>query len=105
MLGLPGNPSSAFVTAVLFLLPLVRHIAGSNAPFPNIGLAPVTNDIPAGDNRAEYIRARLETGKIKPFSKQDSGMIAPLLEANALLIRPAESPPLKAGDMAPYLAV
>ncbi len=105
ILGLPGNPSSAFVTAVLFLLPLVRHLAGSNAPFPDIGLAPVTTDIPAGDNRAEYIRARLETGKIEPFSKQDSGMIAPLVKANALLIRPTESPPLKAGDMAPYLAV
>ena len=103
VLGLPGNPSSAFVTAMLFLLPLARHLAGSKAPYPKTGLALVTTDIPAGDNRSEYLRAHLEGGRITPFGKQDSGMIKPLVDANALLIRAADSAPLKAGDLAPYL--
>jgi molybdopterin molybdotransferase len=105
VLGLPGNPSSAFVTSVLFLLPLVRYLAGSNKPYPKIGLAPVAADISGGDNRTEYMRARLEDGRITPFGKQDSGMIAPLVEANALIVRPTNSPPLTAGDIAPYIAL
>ena len=32
LLGLPGNPGSAFATATLFLLPLVRHLAGAARP-------------------------------------------------------------------------
>lgn len=105
VLGLPGNPSSAFVTAVLFLLPLIRHLAGSSAPYPDAGLAPVTVDIQSGDSRTEYMRARLENGKITPFGKQDSSMLAPLVNANALLVRPLGSQPLKAGDFAPYVAL
>jgi molybdopterin molybdotransferase len=80
-------------------------LAGSNNPYPDAELAPVTVDVTAGDNRAEYARAQLEGGRITPFGKQDSGMIIPLVEANALLIRPVGSPPLKSGDMAQYLAL
>ncbi len=105
VLGLPGNPSSAFVAAVLFLLPSVRHFAGAGAPQLKVDLAPVTVDLPSGDNRSEYIRAQLKNGRVTPFSKQDSGMITPLVESNTLLIRPAGCPPLKAGDLAPYLAL
>ena len=105
VLGLPGNPSSAFVTAFLFLLPLVRHLAGSKMSYPEVGVAPVTVNLHPGDNRTEYLRARLENGKITPFGKQDSGMITPLIEANALLIRPAGEQPLIAGELAQYLAL
>lgn len=105
VLGLPGNPSSAFVTAILFLLPLVRHFAGSRSPYPVHGLAPVTIDIPAGDDRTEYMRARLESGRITPFGKQDSGMLAPLVDANALIVRHVGAPRLAAGELVPYLAL
>lgn len=105
VLGLPGNPSSTFVTAALFLLPLVRHLAGSNAALPKVDFAPSTVDLPSGDKRTEYMRARLEHGAITPFHRQDSGMITPLVEANALLVRPAFAPSMKPGDAAPYLAL
>lgn len=105
VLGLPGNPSSAFVTATLFLLPLVRHLASSNAALPKVDYAPVSEELPAGDKRTEYMRALFEHGIITPFNKQDSGMITPLVSANALLIRPAFAPPLKTGDATPYLAL
>ena len=105
VVGLPGNPSSAFVTAFLFLLPLIRHLAGSTAPYPAVALAPVTTDIPAGDNRSEYVRALLENGRIAPFGKQDSGMITPLVQANAVIVRPTGCPPLKPGELTPYLAL
>lgn len=105
VLGLPGNPSSAFVTTFLFLLPLVRHLAGSGSPLPEASTALLANDLPAGGTRTEYLRARLENGVISPFSKQDSGMLAPLSRANALLIDPIDSPHRAAGSKAQYLHI
>jgi molybdopterin molybdotransferase len=105
VLGLPGNPASAFVTALLFLLPLVRYLAGALNPFAPLQAAPVGAAVKAGDNRAEYLRARLENGVITPFSGQDSGLITPLIAANALIIRPIGAPALGIGDQAPYIAL
>jgi len=44
LLGLPGNPSSAFVTATLFLLPLVRYLAGVVGLLQREGYAPRDTD-------------------------------------------------------------
>jgi len=105
VLGLPGNPSSAFVTAFLFLLPLVRHLAGSNSPLPEPISAALAKDLPAGGQRTVYFRARIENGEISMFNRQDSGMLAPLSQANALLINPAGSLPRLAGSKAQYLRI
>lgn len=56
-LGLPGNPVSAFVTATLFLLPLVRHRAGSTAPLPRLSEARLAAPLPATGDRDDYLRA------------------------------------------------
>lgn len=105
MLGLPGNPSSAFVTSFLFLLPLVRHLAGAKSALPALHLAPAKTDLGAGDGRTEYMRAMLENGEIAAFGKQDSGMIMPLVQANSLLIRPAGCPAAKAGALVAYMVL
>ncbi len=103
VLGLPGNPSSAFVTAFLFLLPLVRHLAGSKSPLPDVLTARLATDLPAGGQRTDYLRAKLENGLISIFNRQDSGMLAPLSQANALLINPAFGPARPARSQAQYL--
>lgn len=103
VLGLPGNPSSAFVTAFLFLLPLVRYLAGCVSPFPVIQKARISCALPEGDNRSEYLRAHVEANEIKPFFSQDSGMVQPLANANALVIRNAHAPQLNKGDEVQYL--
>jgi molybdopterin molybdotransferase len=105
VLGLPGNPSSAFVTAFLFLLPLVRHLAGSKSPLPELLSASLATDLPAGGIRADYFRARTENGLISMFNKQDSGMLTPLSHANALLLNPAHAPARPAGSKAQYLRI
>jgi molybdopterin molybdotransferase len=102
ILGLPGNPASAFVTAFLFLLPLVRHMAGSSAPWPEISQGLCAADIPAGGGRAEYLRAVISGGSLQPTSRQDSGMTRPLADANALIIRPVNAPALAVGSIAEY---
>jgi molybdopterin molybdotransferase len=105
VLGLPGNPGSAFVTAFLFLLPLVRHLAGSNAPWPGLLSAPATQDLKAGGARAEYLRAVVSEEGIKPFQGQDSGVTGILSKANALLIRPINAAPFSAGAVVNYFAL
>lgn len=103
VLGLPGNPSSAFVTAFLFLLPLIRHMAGSRSPFPPVFEAATMRDLPAGGDRAEYVRATTEGGDITPLMVQDSGLTRTLSQANALLMQPAHVPPRPKGSMVQYM--
>ena len=105
LLGLPGNPSSAFVTATLFLLPLVRHLAGARDPLPIVHKAPLAAPLPAGGMRRDYLRARLENGQLTPFLGQESGLTLPLASANSLLIRDIGAPALGAGAMADYIAI
>ena len=103
VLGLPGNPSSAFVTAFLFLLPLIRHMAGSPSPLPTLFEAAAACDLPAGGDRAEYMRASVEGRHITPLMAQDSGLTRTLSQANALLIQPPNVPPRSKGTMVQYM--
>src|SRR3546814_6385035 len=73
LLGLPGNPSSAFVTATLFLLPLVRRLAGASDPLPPVHQAPLAAPPGEGGTRRDYLRARLENGRPMPMIGQESG--------------------------------
>ncbi len=102
VLGLPGNPSSAFVTAFLFLLPLVRHMAGAPAPFPELFEAPVAIALPAGGSRTEYLRAKVDDALITPFRAQDSGMVLPLSQSNALIVHETNAPAKPAGASVHY---
>jgi len=103
VLGLPGNPSSAFVTAFLFLIPLIRHMAGCTAPLPAMFEAATATDLPAGGDRAEYLRATAEGGHITPFISQDSGLTRTLSQANAVLVQKPHVPPRPKGTMVQYM--
>jgi molybdopterin molybdotransferase len=101
VLGLPGNPVSAYVCALLFLRPLLRRLAGRH-DLGGTEPAVLGCDIAANDERADYMRARfvVETGRriVTPFPVQDSSMITPLAAANCLLIRDPFAPAAKAGE-------
>ncbi len=97
-LGLPGNPVSAFVTATLFLLPLVRHLSGAAQALPPIRQAMLASAVePIGDRDA-YLRARHVEGQVIPMSEQESSASFSLAQADCLIVRPAGSAPLEAGD-------
>jgi molybdopterin molybdotransferase len=57
VLGLPGNPVSSFVCAVLFLVPLLRRLAGRLDINAEIEDAALGRDLPENDERADYLRA------------------------------------------------
>lgn len=105
LLGLPGNPSSAFVTATLFLLPLVRHLASAHDPLPTVHQAPLAAPLSEGGTRRDYLRARLEGGQLTPLFGQESGLTLPLATANALLVRDIGAPARSPGDMADYIVI
>ncbi|RJG57110.1 molybdopterin molybdenumtransferase MoeA [Sphingobium terrigena] len=97
-LGLPGNPVSAFVTATLFLLPLVRHRAGSAAPLPRTTQARLAALLPATADRDDYLRAYRGEAGIVSVTSQDSAATAAMAMADCLILRPADSPSAATGD-------
>lgn len=104
ILGLPGNPASAFVTGFLFMLPLLRAALGAAEPLPHTFPARLATPLPAGGSRTEFLRARWEGGMVTIDPLQDSGAITPLARANALVVRDARAPALPAGaDVPVYL--
>jgi molybdopterin molybdotransferase len=104
VLGLPGNPVSAYVAAVLFLVPLLRRLAGrSDLTLPTES-AVLGCDLPANDERADYMRAVLAPGPngepvATPFPLQDSSLLLPLARADCLLFRAPYAPFAKAGNL------
>lgn len=105
LLGLPGNPSSAFVTATLFLIPLVRHLAGAAAPLPEIRHAPLLAALGPGGKRRDYLRAQRHDGGLAVFDGQDSGRTFPLAAATALVLREIDAAPRTAGEVAAYIDI
>lgn len=103
LLGLPGNPGSAFVTAHLFLLPLVRRLAGAAECGPKTEQRPLAVPLPAGGRRTEFLRAKMTEGKVAPLSRQDSGMVSTLAAANGLIVQPAATPSRNIGDTVDFL--
>ncbi|HEY2526849.1 MAG TPA: gephyrin-like molybdotransferase Glp [Xanthobacteraceae bacterium] len=107
VLGLPGNPVSAYVCALLFLVPLIRRLSGRSDVVTATQWAALGSDLPANDERADYLRAMLSDGPggpvATPFSTQDSSMMAPLAKADCLVIREPYAPPAKAGSPCPMV--
>lgn len=99
-LGLPGNPVSAFVTAFLFLRPLIAAMAGAADPLPRTISLPLAADLPANGPRADYLRARLTENGVAPAGVQDSSALPALALADALIIRPPHAPAAPAGAFA-----
>jgi molybdopterin molybdotransferase len=102
ILGLPGNPVSSYVCAFLFLVPLIRRMSGRTDQTIPIESAVLGCDLPANDEREDYLRARLRqhaTGIVAtPFTVQDSSMMVPLAKADCLVIREPYAPPAGAGS-------
>jgi molybdopterin molybdotransferase len=102
VLGLPGNPVSAYVCAFLFLVPLIRRLSGRRDLVMPTESVLLGSDLPENDERADYLRATLREstdGPIAtPFPVQDSSMMVPLAKADCLIIREPYAPAAAAGS-------
>lgn len=108
MIGLPGNPVSAFVCATLFALPAIDAFQGANQTGPRQSRATLDGDLPANGPRQAYLRASLslaDDGALHTalLPNQDSAALSSLATAEAFIIRPAEAAPMEAGQQVPVL--
>ena len=97
VVGLPGNPVSSHVTAYHFLLPLLRHMAGSAHPLPRPVMALAREGLASGGPRQEFLRAPWDGAHVSVRINQDSGALATLAASNALIDRPMDAPAVAAG--------
>jgi molybdopterin molybdotransferase len=102
VLGVPGNPVSSYVCSVLFLVPLIRTLSGRSDLERPRETARLGRDLPANDEREDYLRATLSVGPdgpvATPISAQDSSLMASLSRSNCLVIRPPHAPAAAAGS-------
>jgi molybdopterin molybdotransferase len=98
VMGLPGNPSSAMVTARLLLAPLIAGLGGRNTSL-RWRQAPLAEVIgPCGD-RETLVRAGWDGAAVRAFDYQDSGAQKTLADADLLIRRRAGAPAAEAGEI------
>ncbi len=108
VLGLPGNPVSAIVCTRVFLVPLIRALAGLPLEDQSNATARAAVPLAANGPRKHYMRATLHraadgTLEATPVHSQDSSLLSPLAVADCLLVRPVNAPAAPAGSSVPIL--
>lgn len=103
VLGMPGNPVSALVCALLFLRPAISTMLGVKDSNPHFERAILASQMAENDRREDYVRAHLEVdadGRLlaHPFPLQDSGMVLTLARADGLIRRKPFAPAAGLGD-------
>ncbi|OAN50511.1 molybdopterin molybdenumtransferase MoeA [Paramagnetospirillum marisnigri] len=103
VLGLPGNPVSVMVCAVLLVRPMIRAMLGLESKTETLA-ARLGRDLPANDVRQDYMRAALnrqDDGSLvaTPFTVQDSAVLSGMVRADCLVVRPPFAPAATAGEV------
>ena len=101
--GLPGNPVSALVTAMVIVRPALRLITGHTDPFWPFLSVPLAAPLPPNGIRRHFVRGKLnrtEIGflEVMPLEETDSAHTTSLAEADALIIQPENSGGIAAGE-------
>ncbi len=102
VLGLPGNPASAFVCAELFLKPLILALQGDVRPH-RMETARLAVDQPANGPREHWMRASIGSDGLTPFPDQDSSLVTVFAAADALVRRLPAAPAAAAGEIVDIL--
>ncbi|MBX9457163.1 MAG: molybdopterin molybdotransferase MoeA [Rhizobium sp.] len=101
VLGLPGNPVSSMVCALLFLEPLVAYMSRRPMRTRN-ATAIAATPLSANDHRQDHLRATLhrrDDGELEahPFSQQDSSQMKIFARSDCLVVRPPRAAAVEAG--------
>lgn len=109
-LGLPGNPVSAFVCALLFLAPAIRALSGETGVTGNLELQTykTSETLAANGKRKTFLRACRSAevpGTVTPLPIQDSSMLSALAASDCLIVRGINAPEAKAGDEVSILSL
>jgi molybdopterin molybdotransferase len=106
MLGLPGNPASAFVCAEMFLRPILAAYQGAPTEPATIS-ARLGQALPANGPREHWMRAKVAYADggavVTPYRDQDSSLVSVFAAADALMRRLAGAPAAAAGEVVEVL--
>jgi molybdopterin molybdotransferase len=108
VIGLPGNPVSAIICAIRFVIPALARLAGKPDPYLPVERGVLSAPLEANDQRYDHLRATLtdrpgEPAIVTVFAAQASSLLGLLARADALLLRPAHAPALPAGADVPVV--
>jgi molybdopterin molybdotransferase len=108
VLGLPGNPVSSLVCAIVFLRPALAALLGRARDASEPAQAQLGRDLPENDRRQDYLRSQLAAGPdgsliATPFERQDSAMLSLLTGAGCLVIRRPHESAARTGEPVPIL--
>lgn len=107
IVGLPGNPASSMVAAMLFLAPLVSRLAGRpERPLTSNGVLGAA--VPENGERTDFVRSVVAiavdgTATVTPLPRQDSSLLSIYAHAQGLLVRPPNAAPAAAGEPCRYV--
>ena len=102
MVGLPGNPVSALVCGLIFVVPALRKMLGQDpGPITRCN-AVLDGPLPANGGREAYLRGDLkqrEDGTLiaTPFNLQDSSVLSGFADAGCLVVQPPNGAAMDAG--------
>jgi molybdopterin molybdotransferase len=99
--GLPGNPTSAMVTFLLFVRPAVDRMLGRAVPGPAAGRAVLAADIVLKPGRTQFLRGVLVSEgpglRVAPYTDQKSGVLRSMVHSRVLIVVPADVSGIEAG--------
>jgi molybdopterin molybdotransferase len=101
VLGLPGNPVSAFVVARMLLVPLLYLLQGVEPPPPRRQPARLTHNIPSAPGRIDWVPVRLIPQADGLWAEPvfgKSNLIFTLARSDGLVMVPLDLNGLQAGD-------
>jgi molybdopterin molybdotransferase len=98
--GLPGNPTSAMVTFLLFVEPALAAMLGRPEPAPPVR-AVLAEDIVVKPGRTQFLRGvvvdRGPVLKVAPYADQRSGVLRSMVRGRVLIVVPADAGRVEAG--------
>ena len=91
-IGLPGNPVSSLITALVLLRPFVLALQGASVVQPPAHWLTADFEITQRDSRREFLRARRNAaGQLELFANQNSGVLTSTVWAEGLVDNPAQT--------------
>jgi molybdopterin molybdotransferase len=105
--GLPGNPVSSLVGALVFVRPALLALQGHRDPRPTFEVGQAVAPLPRNSKRDEFLRARREYRddgvRLAPLAGQESHMIVRAAAADAIVHVPRGDGEIAAGAWVRYL--
>jgi molybdopterin molybdotransferase len=87
LIGLPGNPQSVWVTALIVLLPYIRRLQGQQQVMPAQGVAiPASFERLKAQGRREYLRVQCVNHALYAHPNQSSGVLSSAVWADGFAV-------------------